>query len=90
MMERAAAQSVVSAQDVPEDVFWFATQVPPSPSPAQFNHHPRPPTHPNNSHKNLVYSDVLMFTPQQNPLRSSAMARESRPWLSLTAMPVCR
>ena len=27
MMERAAAQSVVSAGQVPEDVFWFATQV---------------------------------------------------------------
>lgn len=26
MMERAAAQAVVSAQEVPEDVFWFATQ----------------------------------------------------------------
>ncbi len=29
MMERAAAQSTVSGKAVPEDVFWFATQVDP-------------------------------------------------------------
>lgn len=27
MMERAAAQTVISEGQVPEDIFWFATQV---------------------------------------------------------------